>query len=209
MNFSTRSKNNLSDFKTAAGVDVCYDATSGNLVATAVVMDIGSCALLESATWIGKIESEYISGQFAKRELPPLVNVLKSLVLKPEILLCDAHGVAHPTRNGLACELGKQMNIPSIGCAKTRLSGEYDDPRSARGSYSELRVNEEIIGLVLRTQNEIKPLFVSVGFGIELTTASEIVLKLCHEFRIPEPLRAADHLGKREMKRILQVGFKK
>lgn len=201
---SPHSENSTAGFKTVAGVDVCYDTSSGKLVASAVVMEIASGATLESAIWTGQIEAEYIPGQFAKRELPSLINVIRLLSVKPDVILCDGHGVAHPTRNGLATGLGKQLNIPSIGCAKTRLTGEYAEPASARGSISELKLNDEIIGHVLRTQDGINPLFVSTGHDVHLHMASTIVLKLCTAFRIPEPLRAADHLGRTEMKRILQ-----
>lgn len=203
MNSALHSVHDAQGFKTIAGLDVCYEATAGKLVASAVVMHIETGTTIESAVWAGEIEAEYVPGEFAKRELPSLVNVLQQLSVMPDLLLCDGHGFAHPTRNGLACQLGKLLNIPSIGCAKTRLIGEFTEPDSARGSISELKENGELIGHVVRTQNGINPLFVSAGYQVDLQAASDIVLKLCTAFRIPEPLRAADQLGRTEMKRLL------
>ena len=164
-----------------------------------------SMQLLETALLDDEDAAPYVPGMFAQRELPFLERVLAQLSVKPDIIICDAQGFAHPERNGLACRLGKLVDIPVIGCAKTRLIGTYTEPGIKRGSTSALIDNNEIIGTVLRTQDGIKPLFVSVGYGVALQDAVNIVLKSAPQYRIPEPLRAADHCGRERLKQLLST----
>jgi deoxyribonuclease V len=114
----------------------------------------------------------------------------------PDLLLVDGQGYAHPRRLGLACHLGLMAGLPTIGCAKSRLCGEAEEPGLERGSWSALVDGREVIGRVLRTRNGVKPLYVSVGHLIGLEAAAEWVLRLATRYRLPEPARVADYLSK-------------
>ena len=148
--------------------------------------------LLEQSLWEGEVEFPYIPGLLGFREAPALVGALKRLRREPEVILCDGHGLAHPRGLGLACHLGLVVGIPTIGCAKTPLFGEWKQPGRARGANSPIVGREgEVIGVVLRTRAGVKPIFVSPGHLIDLSRAVEIVLACSPRYRIPAPLRAA------------------
>lgn len=140
----------------------------------------------------GRTSFPYVPGLFAFREVPGLVAALERLRVTPELLVCDGQGLAHPRRFGLACHLGVVTGLPSIGVGKTAFVGEWEEPGTARGEASELVLDGEIVGKVLRTQNKIKPVFVSVGHRVSLGTAVERVLELSPRYRLPETTRAAD-----------------
>ncbi|MEO0114801.1 MAG: endonuclease V [candidate division WOR-3 bacterium] len=129
-------------------------------------------------------------------EEPAIVAAFNKLKHKPDIILLDGQGIAHPRRAGLACAIGTTLNIPTIGCAKTRLIGDYTEPGRSKGSFSNLFDNDEVIGYVLRTKTDTKPLFVSPGHLVSLETSKKIVLACCTKYRIPEPLRYAHTLSK-------------
>ena len=117
---------------------------------------------------------------------------------RPDAVIVDGQGLAHPRRFGLACHLGVLLDLPTIGCAKSRLIGEYDEPAAARGSWTPLVDRGETIGAVLRTQHGRNPLFVSIGHKISLATALRVVLACAVRYRLPEPQRFADHLSRHE-----------
>jgi len=112
------------------------------------------------------------------------------------VLICDGQGIAHPRRFGLASHIGLRMGIASIGCAKKWLTGTYSEPGRDKGEYSHLRDSGEVIGAVVRTRKDVKPLFVSVGYQISLQDSIEIVLRCCRRYRLPEPLRMAHSLAR-------------
>jgi len=126
------------------------------------------------------------------RELPPIALALQQLQITPDLIACDGQGIAHPRRFGLACHLGVLFDVPTIGCGKTRLIGEAETPERHRGAAAPLVDHGEIVGSVLRTQDDIKPVFVSVGHKVSLLTACEWVLRLATEFRLPETTRQTD-----------------
>ena len=181
------------DIRTVAGVDVAYAPGSNRLVAAVAVLDAASLAVLEIASYEGEGTFPYIPGLFSFRELPAVLKALDKLTTTPDLVVCDGQGRAHPRRFGLACHLGVATGLPTIGCAKTRLLGEYTPLAAERGSYSDLLDGGEVIGRALRTQAGINPLFVSVGHKISLETATNWVLRLAPTYRQPETTRAADH----------------
>jgi deoxyribonuclease V len=183
-----------------AGVDVAYEKEGDKVIAGITVLDAATLNLLETSTHSEQVRFPYIPGLFSFRELPPVLKAFEKLKMKPDLIVCDGHGYAHPRRFGLACHLGVGLGIPTIGCAKKRLIGEYVEPGISRGNYSELKDKDETIGRVLRTQDNIKPVFVSIGHKISLETASEWVLKLCLKYRLPETTRTADHAVNMAMK---------
>jgi deoxyribonuclease V len=138
----------------------------------------------------------YVPGLLSWREAPVLLATLAKLEDLPDLLLCDAHGLAHPRRFGLACHLGVWLDRPTIGCAKTRLCGSHGAVASTRGSMEPLLDDDAQIGVVLRTRSRVKPVYVSVGNLVTLQDAIEIVLGCSPRYRIPEPLRVAHQMAK-------------
>lgn len=178
----------------AAGVDVAYSKYSDRLIAAVVVLDVETLSVADSAVVEAEAGFPYIPGLFSFRELPPVIEAFRQLTVNPQLVICDGQGLAHPRRFGLACHLGVLFDLPAIGCGKTRLLGDFADPSSARGAAAPLLHEGQIIGCALRTQTNIKPVFVSVGHRISLPAACGWVLKLAPQYRLPETTRQADHL---------------
>nr|WP_083466503.1 endonuclease V [Kibdelosporangium sp. MJ126-NF4] len=179
----------------AAGLDVAYAPGSDRLVAAAVCVDMTTLATVDSAVHEAVADFPYVPGLFGFRELPSLLPALDKLGTKPDVLVCDGQGLAHPRRFGLACHIGVVTGLPSIGVGKQAL-GRYEMPGLQRGDWEPLVDNGEIVGRALRTQDGVKPVFVSVGHLIDLDTACDLVLSLSARYRLPETTRAADHLGR-------------
>lgn len=178
---------------TIAGVDV---AIAGELiVAAAVLFSFPGLELLEQACVSARPTLPYIPGFLSFREGPALVAAVRRLQRRPELLIVDGQGRAHPQRFGLACHLGVELDLPALGCAKSRLLGDYAEPATTRGSCSELIDQDETIGFVVRTRSGVKPVFVSPGHLMTLEDAVQIVLATTSGYRLPEPQRAADRLA--------------
>ncbi|WP_443089299.1 endonuclease V [Yinghuangia sp. ASG 101] len=175
-----------------AGLDVAYAEDSDRLAAAVVVLDAATLTVVERSVVRGRAQFPYVPGLFAFRELPSLLAALDGLAVAPDLLVCDGQGLAHPRRFGLACHVGVHTGIPSIGVGKTAFVGTYDAPAPERGSASDLVLDGETVGAVLRTQHGVKPVFVSVGHGLDLATACRHVLALSPRFRLPETTRQAD-----------------
>lgn len=185
-----------------AGVDVAYSKDGKWVVAGVAVMDVENFHFVEVKTHVSPIQKDYYPGLFSFRELPSIMEALIEIEHTPGLFICDAHGLAHPRRFGLACHLGVLYDVPTIGCAKNRLIGEYDEPGQTRGSTTELTSESASIGQVVRTQTNIKPVFVSVGHKITLNQATEWILRLSPTYRINEPLRRADQCVRKIIKEI-------
>lgn len=177
-----------------AGVDVAYSDHNNKLIAAIVILDASSLKVIESVVVEDTVDFPYIPGLFSFRELPPIVKAFDQLKTSPQLVICDGQGLAHPRRFGLASHLGVIFDVPTIGCGKTKLLGTYEEPDFNRGAYSTLDDNGEVIGAALRTQNNIKPLFVSIGHRISLQTACNWVVDLSPHYRLPETTRQSDHL---------------
>jgi deoxyribonuclease V len=145
--------------------------------------------IVDMATASGKIPFPYIPGLFSFREGPILIKTFQKLRVKPDVMIYDGQGIAHPRGVGLASHLGIWFDLPSIGCAKTPLLHEYILPRPSRGSFESIRRDGKAVGAVLRTKDKVKPLFVSPGHRIDLMTSIQLVLESCKGYRFPEPLR--------------------
>jgi deoxyribonuclease V len=122
-----------------------------------------------------------------------LLDALGKLRVTPDVLVCDGQGLAHPRRFGLACHLGVLTGLPSIGVGKTAFVGSFEEPGARRGDSADLVLDDEVVGKVLRTQDRVKPVFVSIGHRISLDNATRLVLRLAPKYRLPETTRAADH----------------
>jgi len=181
---------------TVTGLDISYEVGSRRAVAAAVTVEVSTRRVLEMATAEGVVHFPYVPGLLAFREIPLLLEALDGLSRRPEVLVCDGYGIAHPRRFGLASHLGVVTGIPSFGVAKTPFRGTFAEPGPRRGDYQPLIDDGETLGRVLRTQNAVKPVFVSVGHRIDLDTATDLTLRLCTRFRLPETTRRADHMSR-------------
>lgn len=174
-----------------AGADVSYDRRSPVLFAAVVVVDAASGELLESAGARAEARFPYVPGFLSFRELPVLLEAFARLPARPDLVLADGQGRAHPRRFGLACHLGVLLDLPTIGVAKSRLVGEHREPGPRRGAHARLLDGGEIIGEVVRTQDGVRPVYVSIGHRVSLATARRLTLRFATQHRLPEPARAA------------------
>jgi len=164
--------------------------------AAVVLMRYPELEVVEEQVVEGDVGFPYVPGLLSFREAPLLAEAFERLEGAPELLLIDGHGYAHPRRFGIASHVGLMLDVPTIGCAKSRLCGEHAEPGLRRGSKVELRQGGEVIGAVLRTRDGVKPIYVSVGHKIGLEAAVRWVLRLAPRFRLAEPIRVADALSK-------------
>jgi deoxyribonuclease V len=185
-----------------AGLDVSYDKNSSRVVAAAVVLDVATLETVDVALADGIAEFPYVPGLLAFREVPLLLDALDKLTVAPDVLVCDGYGVAHPRRFGLASHVGVVTGRPSFGVAKTPFLATFDEPGQARGDWSTLVDSGEVLGRVLRTQTGVRPVFVSVGHRIGLPEATELTLRLCRRYRLPESTRRADFLSRQSLREL-------
>jgi len=188
---SQRSGFSLRQLKWVAGADVSYEKKADDGYAAIVVCRYPDLQIVEIATAAGKIDFPYVPGLLTFRELPLLEQAWKRLRRRPQVLICDGQGRAHPRRCGLASHAGLALGIPTIGCGKSRLIGEHQQPGSRRGAQAGLYDGRERIGSVVRTRDGVKPLYVSVGHRVSLRQAVRLILNLCRGYRQPEVIRFA------------------
>lgn len=178
-----------------AGLDAAFSADGKQCLAAVVLWDARERAVVEQHTAAGPLTFPYIPGLLSFREAPTLLAVLRRLRRTPDALMCDGQGIAHPRRLGIASHVGIICNLPTIGCAKNRLCGQHLEPARKRGAGAPLMDGDEQIGEVLRTQDGVNPVYVSVGHLCDLACARALVLACATRYRLPEPTRLADRLG--------------
>jgi deoxyribonuclease V len=185
----------LSGVRHVAGADV---STQGDRAyATVVVLEFPRLSLLEVRGFETQLRFPYVPGLLSFREVPPLVGALEKVETEVDALILDAQGLAHPRRMGLASHLGIFLDVPTVGCAKSRLVGSYEEPGVEKGSASDLVHRGEVVGKVLRTREGVSPVYVSVGSGIDLRSSVELVLACCTKYRLPESTRQAHNAANR------------
>ncbi|HXX57674.1 MAG TPA: deoxyribonuclease V [Thermodesulfovibrionales bacterium] len=177
-----------------AGVDAAF--TEDMVIGVACLYQYPEMIHLENAHAVAEISFPYVPGFLTFREGPAIITALSRLTKKPDLILVDGQGIAHPKGIGIASHLGVLLKMPTIGCAKSRLIGEYTEPGKNRGEWSPLRYNGKIVGSVLRTRDNTRALFVSPGHKINIEECREIVLNCATGYRIPEPLRRADRISR-------------
>lgn len=181
--------------ETVAGIDVGYEKNGTVTRAAVVVLDFPALTVREQAIARRPTRFPYVPGYLSFREAPAVLAALKRLRTRPDLLLCDGQGLAHPRRFGLACHLGLLLDTPSIGVAKSRLIGTHGRVPAKKGSWTALEDNGEVIGVVLRTRMDVKPVYVSIGHRICLATAIDYVLRCTTRYRLPETTRQAHRLA--------------
>lgn len=178
-----------------AGLDVGLERDDTVVRAAVAVLSFPDLRMADQAILRGPATFPYIPGLLSFREVPVLLEVLKRLGQRPDLLLCDGQGLAHPRRFGLACHLGVLTGIPSIGVAKSLLIGKHSPLPAKRGSWRPLLDNGEVVGAALRTRDGVAPVYVSIGHKTSLETAIDYVLACAPKYRLPETTRAAHRLA--------------
>lgn len=185
------------------GVDAAF--LHNKVIGVACLYKYPDLILIEEVYAVTETLFPYIPGFLSFREGPAIIKAIKSLKMKPDVILFDGQGIAHPRGLGIASHIGVLLDTPTTGCAKSRLIGTYKEPSPKKGNWSFLKYNGEIVGAVLRTKDNVRPLFVSPGNRIDLRGSLEIVLGCIRKYRIPEPLRRADFISKK-IKREFSTG---
>jgi deoxyribonuclease V len=196
----------LSPVRLVAGVDV--GIFGGVARAAIVVLRYPELDRVEVSTAEQQVVFPYLPGLLAFREAPVILDAWSGLRSVPDLVLFDGHGMAHPRRMGVACHLGLVLDLPSIGCAKSRLCGEHHDPGAAAGDWAALIEGGECIGAAVRTRPGKQAVFVSVGHRVNLATAIELTLSCCRGHRLPEPIRQAHLAARGELRQANGPGRK-
>lgn len=183
-------EDSFSSLNLIGGVDTSF-SKSGKALSVIVVMSFPSMKIVE-VSYYSKVEAfPYIPGFLSFREGPIIIRAWEKLVEKPDLLLIDGQGYAHPRNFGIASHLGVALDIPTIGCAKSLLVGSYVEPKPSKGSKTPILYKGKMIGIALRTKDNAKPVFVSPGHRVSFETSVDIVMRSVTRYRIPEPLRYA------------------
>ncbi|MCY3743693.1 MAG: deoxyribonuclease V [Candidatus Poribacteria bacterium] len=174
---------------TVAGVDIGLKKDTA--LASVVVLSFPELQVVDSVVTESPVRFPYIPGLLSFREIPPLLTAFAALQTEPDLVIVDGQGIAHPRRFGLASHLGLILDKPTIGCAKSRLWGQYEEPDSEQGAYTYLTAKEEVIGAAVRTRANVRVVYVSIGHRISLDSARVWVLACCRGYRLPETTRYA------------------
>lgn len=184
------------EIRLVAGLDAHYQTGAGLVWGAAALLAWPSLELVESALACRPLDFPYVPGLLSFREAPALLAALACLSRRPDLLFIDGQGIAHPRRLGLASHVGVLADMPTIGVAKSRLTGHFEPPPPEKGARSPLMDKNEIIGAVLRTRAGVRPVFVSVGHRIGLEAAVSVTLQAALRYRVPEPTRLADKFSR-------------
>jgi deoxyribonuclease V len=185
----------LGEIRHVAGIDVGFESDGTVARAAVAVLAFPSLELVDCAVARLPVSFPYVPGLLSFREIPAALRALRALRVKPDMLLCDGQGIAHPRRCGLASHLGLVTGLPAVGVAKTRLVGEHREPGARRGAQAPLMDRGEVIGAVVRTRAGVKPVYVSIGHRVGLPTAVRLVLACAPRYRLPETTRWAHRLA--------------
>jgi len=188
-------RDRFAKIRTVAGIDVGFEKRGTITRAAVVVLDFPGLTLREQAIARLPTRFPYVPGFLSFREAPAVLAAMKKLHTRPDLILCDGQGLAHPRRFGLACHLGLLLDISSIGVAKSRLTGTHGDVPEQKGGWVALEDKGEVVGAVLRTRTGVKPVYVSIGHRISLATAIDYVLRCTTCYRLPETTRHAHRLA--------------
>src|SRR5919202_1953200 len=185
----------LSGLRYVAGADVSTQGERG--YATVVVLSFPELSVVEVRGYEAPLTFPYVPGLLAFREIPPLVGALDEVRLEVDVVIFDAQGIAHQRGLGLASHLGLFLDVPAVGCAKSRLVGVHEEPGLEKGSVTDLVYRKKVVGKVVRTRTGVSPVYVSVGNRIDLNSAVDLVLRCCTRYRLPETTRQAHNAANR------------
>lgn len=188
--------------ETIAGCDLSF-SEENRAYAACVLFQYPELEKIDNSIVEVEVDFPYIPTYLAFRELKPMLETVKNI--EADVYMIDSQGIAHPRRAGLASHLGVVIDKPTIGVAKSKLSGEAKSPDSEKGSYTFLKEDDEVIGAVVRTRTNVNPVYVSIGHKISLEKAIEITLTTAPAYKIPEPIRAAHKLATENMENNTQT----
>ncbi len=194
-------KKNFGQIRRIAGVDASYHLATNRIYSGIIIYSFPDLTMLEKRYASRRIDFPYVPGLLTFREGPALLAAFEKVKYAPDLIIFDGQGIAHPRGLGLASHMGILLNLPSIGCAKSRLVGQYLRPTNRVGAYACLKDGAKTIGAVLRTRKDVKPVFISPGFKIDLQSSIKIVLQCTRGYRLPEPTRLT-HIFVEQIKRI-------
>ncbi|MDM8000363.1 MAG: deoxyribonuclease V [Dehalococcoidia bacterium] len=184
-------ENHISRPKLVAGVDISAPRFQGKARGTVVVLSYPGLEVVEVGEAEMSPDFPYVPGLLSFRESPVILAAYEKLRSKPDLILVDGQGIAHPRRFGIASHLGVLLDVPTIGCAKSVLCGTFGPLGLEAGSAAEIEHEGEVVGIALRTKTGVKPVFVSIGHKVDLMAAVYWVNRCCRGYRLPEPTRLA------------------
>lgn len=202
---AVRLMGNLNRINLIAAVDTAYGTNAETVYAAAVVLSFPDLAEVARTYHCEPVRFPYVPGLFYYREGPAMLGALAKLDCEPDVIIVHGHGVAHPRKCGMACQVGLAVDRPTVGCARKLLTGRHRPVAPAKGSYQPIIVNSREAGLAYRTKENVKPVFVSPGHQCDLEHARDIIVKNLRGFRLPEPLRLA-HLFANKYRRRTEAG---
>jgi deoxyribonuclease V len=174
-----------------AGADISHERFSSVIYAGVVVWRASDNTVVERRSSVTETQFPYVPGLLSFREAPAILDVFRRVKSQPDVVMIDGQGMAHPRRIGIASHIGVCLGVPTVGCAKTRLCGSFDDPGPTVGASAPLVDRGDVVGQVVRTKERANPLFVSVGNLIDLAGAVQVVRNCVRGYRVPEPTRQA------------------
>ena len=177
--------------RTVAGADISFNKNEETIYAGIVVLRLPDLVTVEEVGVVTQTKFPYVPGLLSFREAPAILEAWEKLRAEPDAVMFDGQGIAHPRRFGIASHVGLWLDRPTWGCAKSLLTGRYDEPGDTRESRSPLLDKGETIGAVLRTKDDVNPVFVSPGHWLDLETAVDLTLRCDGGYRVPEPTRRA------------------
>jgi deoxyribonuclease V len=192
------------EIRHVAGADVAFDPQTEVAFAGVIVYRFPGLEEVERRMARRRLRFPYVPGLLSFRECPVLLAAFARLRIEPDLILIDGHGRAHPRRFGIACHIGILFDKPTIGCAKSRLVGEHHAPGRKAGSATPLMLEGERLGVVLRTRDDVRPIYVTTGHRVSLDSAVQLVKQCMDGFRIPKPTREADRFV-RDLRRAYQI----
>src|SRR6266568_3225001 len=184
------------EVRLVAGVDMAINEETDMARAAVVLLFYPAMEVIERHVYEEPVRMPYIPGLLSFREIPCILGAFALLSQQPDLVMVDGQGIAHPRRLGIASHLGLWLELPTIGCGKSILTGHHRALGEEAGSWVPLVDNDETIGAVVRTRAHVKPMIISLGHRISLETSLRYVLACCKGYRLPEPTRQADKLSK-------------
>ncbi|UCG61799.1 MAG: endonuclease V [Candidatus Zixiibacteriota bacterium] len=193
---------NFDELKLIAAVDTAYGKNAGTVYASVVLMSFPEIQEIERVFQYDQVTFPYIPGLFFYREGPTILKALSKLESEPDVVIVHGHGIAHPRRCGIASQVGVVLSKPTIGCARRMLCGYHRPVAPSKGSFQPMTLKSKEIGLVYRSKENVKPIFISPGHMCNLQQARDIVVRSLRGYRLPEPLRLAHLFANKFRRRI-------
>ena len=191
-----------------AGADISFNKYEDTVYAGFIILDSQTLEPLAHSLVVTEIHFPYVPGLLSFREIPALLEAWHQIPSKPDLVMVDGHGIAHPRRLGIATHFGLATGVPTMGVAKKKLVGDYSEPEQTAGSYTELLHKNETIGYVYRSKNKVKPLFISPGNKTSFPDVLNLIRQTSGKYRLPETTRQAHLLVNQLRRGEIPAGYK-